>query len=253
MSNALFALCSRLGLSFRFVLQVLVSYPNRRVHLGQIIEQVYRLGNQTLLIILVAGSFIGMVITLQGFINLSKYAASSEIGGLTAYSVYRELGPVLTGILLAGRVGSLLAAEIGLMQIDQQFMCLEMLGINANRLILFPRMVAVIIVMPILNAMFCLSAVMSSHLICTVGLGIEDGVFWNSLTYQTLFLLDFVHGMKKSFIFGIVVAWVALFQGMFTEKDRLGLANATTTTVVSASLFVLGIDYIVTAFSGGIV
>lgn len=251
--NAAYDICDRLGLSFRFILGVFSSYPTRWVHFRQIIEQIYRLGNQTLLIILVAGSFIGMVITLQGYINLAKYGAAMEIGGLTAYSVYRELGPVLTGVLVSGRVGSLLAAEIGMMQIDQQFMCLEMLGINANRLVLFPRLMAVIIAMPILNIMFCLSAVMSSHLICTTGLGIGEGVFWNSLEYQTLFMLDFMHGLKKSFVFGIIVAWIALFQGMYTDKDRLGLANATTTTVVTASLFVLAIDYVITAISGGVV
>lgn len=253
MKEQLLSICERLGLSVRFVGEVLISYPNRKVHFRQIVEQIYRLGNETLLIILVAGSFIGMVITLQGHLNLSKYGASLEIGGLTAYSVYRELGPVLTGVLVSGRVGSLLASEIGMMQINQQFMCLEMLGINANRLILFPRLIAVIISMPILNIMFCLSAIMSSHLVCTVGLSIPEGMFWNSLTYQTLFMLDFMHGLKKSFVFGIVVAWISLFQGMFTEKDRLGLAAATTTTVVSASLFVLAIDYVITAISGGVV
>lgn len=249
--NQLMELCNRLGLSVRFLLQVLRSVPHRRVHVKNLIEQIYRLGNETLLIVLVAGSFIGMVITLQGYINLAKYGASLEIGGLTAYSVYRELGPVMTGLLVAGRAGSLLAAEIGMMQINQQFMCLDMLGIDASRLILFPRFLAIIISVPILNIMFCLSAIMSSYLICTVGLGISDGMFWNSLEYQTLFMLDFMHGLTKSFIFGIVIAWIALFQGMFTEKDRIGLASATTTTVVSASLFVLAIDYVVTAISGG--
>lgn len=230
-----------------------MAVPKRQVHVTQVIEQIYRLGNETLLIILVAGSFIGMVITLQGYVSLSNYGASAEIGGLSAYSIYRELGPVLTGVLVSGRVGSLLVAEIGMMQINQQFMCLEMLGINANRLILFPRFLAVVISVPILNVMFCLSAIMSSYLVCTVGLGLADGVFWNSLEHQTFFMLDFMHGLHKSFVFGIVIAWVALFQGMFTEKDRLGLANATTTTVVSASLVVLAIDYVITAISGGVV
>jgi phospholipid/cholesterol/gamma-HCH transport system permease protein len=248
----MYAFCDRLGLSFRFIMRVLASYPSRRVHVKQILEQIYRLGNETVLIILVAGSFIGMVITLQGFTNLAKYGAESEISGLTAYSIYRELAPVLTGILVAGRVGSLLAAEIGMMQINQQFMCLEMLGINANRLILFPRLLAVIVSMPILNTLFCLSAIMSSNVVCTVGLGLPEGMFWNSLQYQTLFMLDFMHGLKKSFVFGIIVAWIALFQGMYTSKDRLGLAHATTTTVVSASLFVLAIDYVITAISGGV-
>ena len=241
--------CFRLGESFRFILRVLFSFPRRREHFKGVVRQIYALGNQTLLIILVAGGFIGMVITLQGYISLENFGASSEIGGLTAYSIYRELGPVVTALLFAGRVGSLLASEVGLMQINEQFTCLEMMAINANRLVLFPRMLAVVISVPVLNILFCLSAVMSSYLICTESLGVAPGVFWNSLEYNTLFIQDVLHGVSKSFIFGVIIGWVALYQGMYTEKSRIGLAKATTSAVVSSSLYILAIDYIFTALA----
>lgn len=238
-----------LGESFRFLVRILCGFPRRREHFRGVVQQIYALGNQTLLIILVAGGFIGMVITLQGYMSLEQYGASSEIGGLTAYSIYRELGPVVTGLLFAGRVGSLLASEVGLMQINQQFTCLEMMAINANRLVLFPRMIAVIISVPVLNILFCLSSVMSSFLICTKALGVSSGVYWNSLEYSTLFMGDVLHGVTKSFIFGSIIGWVALYQGMFTEKTRIGLAKATTTAVVSSSLYILAIDYVFTALA----
>lgn len=249
MASAIMSMCSRMGESFRFILRVMVAFPRRREHFKGLVTQLYVLGNQTMLIIVVAGAFIGMVITLQGYMSLENYGASSEIGGLTAYSMYRELGPVVTGLLFAGRVGSLLASEIGLMQINQQFTCLEMLAINANRLVLFPRFMAVLISVPALNALFCLSAVLSSYVICTTSLGVPNGVFWNSLEYSTGFLKDFMHGVTKSFIFGGLIGWVALYQGMYTEKSRLGLAKATTTAVVSSSLYILAIDYVFTALA----
>ncbi|MEC7030862.1 MAG: MlaE family lipid ABC transporter permease subunit [Pseudomonadota bacterium] len=249
MFNGLIQTCFRLGQAFWFLLRIITAVPKRKEHVRGVIQQIYTLGNQTLLIILVAGAFIGMVITLQGYMSLEQYGASSEIGGLTAYSIYRELGPVVTGLLFSGRVGSLLAAEIGLMQINQQFTCLEMMAINSNRLILFPRFIAVFISVPALNILFCLSAVMSSYLICTASLGISDGIFWNSLEYSTLFVKDVIHGVNKSCIFGAIIAWVSLYQGMYTEKSRLGLAKATTAAVVSSSLYILAIDYVFTALA----
>lgn len=240
---------SHTGEALRFFLSMLMAFPKRKEHWRAVIDQLYGLGNKTMLIILVAGSFIGMVITLQGYISLEQYGAASEIGGLTAYSIYRELGPVVTGLLFAGRVGSLLASEIGLMQINQQFTCLQMMAIDANRLVLFPRLMAVIVAVPVLNILFCLSAVLSSYIVCTKSLGVPPGIFWNSIEYSTLFVRDVMHGVIKSFIFGSVIGWVAMYQGMFTEKSRLGLAKATTSAVVSSSLYILAIDYVFTALA----
>ena len=245
----LYNFCFRGGQSLLFIIKTILGVPRRKVHIKAIIRQIYTTGNETLLITIVAGGFIGMVITLQGYMSLENYGASLEIGGLTVYSIYRELGPVVTGLLFAGRVGSLLASEIGLMQINQQFTCLQMMAVNSERLVLFPRLLAVLVSVPILNTLFCLSAVMSSYLICTAALGVPEGVFWNSLEYSTLFIGDFMHGLTKSFIFGFVIAWVALYQGMYTEKSRIGLAKATTTAVVSSSLYILAIDYVFTALA----
>lgn len=239
--------CYRAGRSFRFIANVIKAVPVRVEHFRALVSQLYSLGNMTLMIIVVAGAFIGMVITLQGYISLEKYGAASEIGGLTAYSLYRELGPVVTGLMFAGRVGSLLASEIALMQINQQFTCLQMMAVNAYRLVLFPRLFAVFLSVPMLNIVFCLSGVMSSYLVCTASLGVSDGVFWNSVEYNTLFVGDMIHGVIKSFIFGFVIAGVSLSQGMFAEKSRIGMAKATTTAVVMSSLYILAIDYVVTS------
>lgn len=232
-----------------FFLSVVASVPCRREHFKSVSTQIYALGNKTMVIIVVAGAFIGMVITLQGHISLEKFGAASEVGGLTAYSIYREMGPVVTGLMFAGRVGSLLASEMAMMRVNEQFKCLEMLAVNSNRLILFPRFIAVVISVPALNIIFCLSAVLSSYVVCTAALGSTAGMFWNSLQYNCLFMLDMMHGVIKSIIFGVVIAWVSLYQGMFSEKSRLGMASATTSAVVLSSLYILGIDYIVTALS----
>ncbi len=249
MFDSIRKLCEHVGQSVIFIVKVATSFPCRREHAQGVVSQVYALGNRTLMIILVAGSFIGMVITLQGYISLEKFGAASEIGGLTAYSIYREMGPVVTGLLFAGRVGSLLASEIAMMQINQQFTCLQMMAVNSYRLILFPRFLAVVLSVPALNIVFCLSAVMSSYVVCTSSLGVTPGTFWNSVEYNTLFTADMMHGFVKSVIFGLVIAWVSLYQGMYSEKSRLGMASATTSAVVVSSLYILAIDYIVTALS----
>lgn len=248
---SLFRTCQYLGESVFFLLRTIAAFPRRREHVREVIKHMYLYGNRTMLIILVAGSFIGMVISLQGYTSLARFGGESEIGGLTIYSIYRELGPVVTSLLFIGRVGSLLASEMSIMTINQQFVCLKMLAVNAQRLIIFPRFLAVLIAVPLLNIIFCISAVASSYLVCVHALGVMPGMFWNSLEYHTLFKADMVHGLAKSLCFAFMIGWVALYQGLEAKATREGMANATTSTVVTASLLVLGIDYVVTALIGG--
>lgn len=244
---------SYIGQSVFFLFEILSAFPRRRVHIRELIKHIYLYGNRTVPIIVIAGSFIGMVITLQGYNSLVRFGAESEIGGLSAYSIYREMGPVVTALLFIGRVGSLLASEMSIMTINQQFTCLKMLAVNANRLIIFPRFLAVIVAVPLLNIIFCISGVMSSYVVCDFALGVMPGMFWNSLEYHSLFTVDVLHGVFKSLAFSVIIGWVALYQGLRANASREGMANATTSTVVVASILVLGLDYLITALVGGAV
>lgn len=239
-----------MGEAVAMLFSVLYAFPRRREHFKTIVQHIYFYGNKTMMIVIVAGAFIGMVISLQGYTSLVRFGAESEIGGLTAYSIYRELGPVVTSLLFIGRVGSLLASEMSMMNINQQFTCLKMLAINAYQLVLFPRFLAIVISVPLLTIVFCLSAVLSSLMVCKFALAVSTGIFWNSLEYYTLFTVDVMHGFWKSLAFGFVIAWVAIYQGMSAVPNRSGMAKATTSTVVSASLLILGIDYVITALFG---
>ncbi len=233
-----------------FFFEVLFAFPRRKEHCREIVKHVYLYGNRTVPIIVVAGAFIGMVITLQGYNSLVRFGAESEIGGLSAYSMYREMGPVVTALLFIGRVGSLLASEMSIMTINQQFVCMKMLAINANRMVVFPRFLAIVISVPLLSIIFCISGVMSSYIVCDFALGVMPGMFWNSLEYHSLFMLDVMHGVIKSVFFSVIIALVALYQGLRAEATREGMANATTSTVVVSSLLILGLDYLITALLG---
>ncbi|MDC3180532.1 ABC transporter permease [Gammaproteobacteria bacterium] len=249
--SSFYARMSYVGNAVFFLLRVLWGFPRRKEHVRELIKHLYLYGNRTVPIIVVAGAFIGMVITLQGYNSLVRFGAESEIGGLSAYSMYREMGPVVTALLFIGRVGSLLASEMSIMTINQQFVCMKMLAINANRMVVFPRFLAVVISVPLLSIIFCMSGVMSSYIVCDFALGVMPGMFWNSLEYHSLFINDVMHGVIKSFSFSVLIAWVALYQGLHSEATREGMASATTSTVVVSSLLILGLDYLITALLGG--
>ena len=217
----------------------------RRFYL--LIEQVYAVGVLTLVIILVSGGFVGLVLGLQGYNTLVKFGAADSLGLLVALSLVRELGPVVTALLFAGRAGSALTAEIGLMKATDQLAGMEMMAVNPVTRVIAPRFFAGIVSMPLLAALFSMVGILSGHMIGVGLLGVDVGAFWSQMQNGVDFYDDIVNGVVKSVVFGIVVTGIAVFEGYDAVPTSEGVSRATNRTVVYSSLAVLGLDFIMTA------
>lgn len=231
--------------------RVLFYPPNLRKGFPLVIQQIYTEGVLSLLIIVVSSLFIGMVLALQGYHTLSKFGASQELGPLVALSVLRELGPVVTAILFAGRAGSAVTAEIGLMKATEQLSSMEMMAVDPIRRVISPRFWGGFFSMPLLTIIFNMTAIYGAYLVGVKWLGLDGGVFWSNMQSSVEFHADVVNGILKSIVFGIAVTWIAVFQGFFAVPTSAGISSATTRSVVYASLAVLGIDFILTAMMIG--
>jgi phospholipid/cholesterol/gamma-HCH transport system permease protein len=243
--------CERVGVAGIFLLRTIFRRPRITRLFPLVVEQIYAVGCLSLLIIVVSALFIGMVLALQGYNILQKFSAVSELGQLVALSVSRELGPVITGLLFAGRAGSALTAEIGLMQATEQISSLEMMAVNPLWRIIAPRFWAGLISMPVLTTIFVLMAIFGGYLVGVQWLGVDPGQFWSSMHGSVDFRVDIVNGIIKSLFFGIVITWIAIYQGYYTKPNPIGISRATTKTVVYGSVAVLGLDFILTAFMLG--
>ncbi|MDT3718540.1 lipid asymmetry maintenance ABC transporter permease subunit MlaE [Pseudomonas oryzihabitans] len=213
-------------------------------------KQLYSVGVLSLPIIVVSGFFIGMVIALQGYNILVKYGSEQAVGQMVALTLLRELGPVVTALLFAGRAGSALTAEIGNMKSTEQLSSLEMIGVDPLKYIVAPRFWAGFISMPLLAAMFSVVGIWGAAMVAIDWLGVYDGSFWATMQ-NSVMLSDVLNGVIKSLVFAFVVTWVAVFQGYDCEPTSEGIGRATTRTVVYASLAVLGLDFILTALMFG--
>jgi phospholipid/cholesterol/gamma-HCH transport system permease protein len=231
--------------------RVLFYFPNARKGFPLVLQQVYAEGVLSLSIIVVSSLFIGMVLALQGYHTLSKFGASQELGPLVALSVVRELGPVVTAILFAGRAGSAVTAEIGLMKATEQLSSMEMMAVDPLRRVISPRFWGGFISMPLLTIIFNAMAIYGAYLVGVRWLGVDAGVFWSNMQSSVEFHADIINGILKSVVFGIAVTWIAVFQGYFAIPTSAGIASATTRTVVYASLAVLGLDFVLTAMMIG--
>lgn len=227
--------------------RVIFAVPNVKKNYPLLIQQIYSEGFLSLLIIVVSSLFIGMVLALQGYHTLAKFGASQELGPLVALSVARELGPVVTAILFAGRAGSALTAEIGLMKATEQISSMEMMAIDPLRKIISPRFWAGFISLPLLTVIFNVTAIYGAFLIGVKWLGLDAGVFWSNMQSSVEFHADIINGIIKSMVFGIAVTWIALSQGYHCRPTSAGIASATTRSVVFSSLAVLGLDFVLTA------
>jgi len=236
-----------IGRASLFLAQCLMSIPYVLTRPGLLIAQLYSVGVLTLLIILVAGLFVGMVLALQAYIVLVDFGAEDSISLMVSLSILRELGPVFTGLLFAGRAGSALTAEIGLMKSTEQLSGMEMMAVNPMKYIIAPRFLAGIISVPLLTAIFMAVAILGGYFVATEMLGIYEGVFWSQMQTKVDFYVDLMNGMIKSLVFGVVIVWIAVFEGYDCIPTSEGLSRATTRTVVHGSLAVLGLDFIMTA------
>ncbi len=214
---------------------------------GLVREQVHFLGGYSLAIIAVSGLFVGFVLGLQGYYTLQRYGASEALGLLVALSLVRELGPVVTALLFAGRAGTSLTAEIGLMKAGEQLAAMEMMAVDPVRRILAPRFWAGVIAMPLLAAVFSAIGIIGGWLVGVVMIGVDPGAFWSQMQGGVDVWRDVGNGVIKSLVFGITVTFIALLQGYAAHPTPEGVSRATTRTVVVASLSVLGLDFILTA------
>lgn len=238
--------CQGLGRSGIFLLRTLWRIPNPR-KAPLLAAQIYSVGILSLVIIVVSALFIGMVVGLQGYHTLDKFGAAQQLGELVALSVVRELGPVVTALLFAGRAGSALTAEIGLMKTTEQLASMEMMGVDPLGRVIAPRLWGSFIAMPILATIFNVIAIWGGYLIGVQWLGLDGGAFWSTMQSSVDFHADIVSGLIKSIVFGFVVAWIAVFQGYDTVPTAEGIGRATTRSVVFSSLAVLGLDFVLTA------
>lgn len=236
-----------MGYAARLFLRLLrLAGPTFR-RFGLVRDQVHFLGNYSLAIILVSGLFVGFVLGLQGYYILVDYGSTEALGQMVALSLVRELGPVVAALLFAGRAGTSLTAEIGLMKAGEQLSAMEMMAVDPIRRILAPRFWGGVIAMPLLAAVFSAVGVMGGWLVGVVMIGVDSGAFWSQMQGGVDVWKDVGNGVVKSIVFGFTVSFVALLQGYEAQATPEGVSSATTRTVVMASLAVLGLDFILTA------
>lgn len=213
---------------------------------GLVRDQIHFLGNYSLAIITVSGLFVGFVLGLQGYYTLQRYGSSEALGLLVALSLVRELGPVMTALLYAGRAGASLTAEIGLMRSGEQLLAMEMMAVDPVRRVLAPRFVAGVITMPLLAAVFSAVGVLGGYVVGVLLIGVDPGSFWSQMQGGVDVWRDVGNGIIKSFVFGVAVTFIALLQGYEAQPTPEGVSKATTRSVVVASLSVLALDFILT-------
>lgn len=243
---------STLGRATLFWWQAIIGLPDWRNGPGLLIRQLYFVGVYSLTIIVVSGLFIGMVLALQGYTVLVRFGAGEALGQLVSLSLLRELGPVVAALLFAGRAGSALTAEIGLMKTTEQLASLEMIGVDPLKRIIRPRLWAGMIAMPILALIFNMVAIGGAVAVGVFWLQVDSGSFWSNMQHAVEFREDVINGIIKSAVFGAVVTWIAVFQGYDVIPTSEGISAATTRTVVYSSLAVLAMDFLLTATMFGV-
>jgi phospholipid/cholesterol/gamma-HCH transport system permease protein len=238
---------AELGHGARLFLRLVSLFGASMRRFGLVRDQVHFLGNYSLAIIAVSGLFVGFVLSLQGYYTLQRYGSSEALGLLVALSLVRELGPVVTALLFAGRAGTSLTAEIGLMKAGEQLSAMEMMAVDPVRRVLAPRFWGGVIAMPLLAAVFSAVGIIGGWVVGVVLIGVDPGAFWGQMQGGVDVWRDVGNGVVKSFVFGVTVTFVALLEGFEAQPTPEGVSRATTRTVVVASLSVLGLDFILTA------
>jgi len=238
---------TRLGLAARFLVAILVQsgMTFRRVPL--LVRDLFFTGFLSLVIIAVSGTFVGLVLGLQGYDTLQRFGSETALGGVVALSLLRELGPVVAALLFASRAGSAMAAEIGLMKATEQLESMDVMAINPIARVIAPKFWAGVIAMPLLAALFSAVGILGGWFIGVVVIGVDHGTFWSQMQNAVDFETDVLNGVIKSAVFGVIVTWIALFQGWGCLPTAEGVSRAITKTVVFAALAVLAADFILTA------
>lgn len=238
----------RLGFATRFFFMLLVQSGAsfRRIQLT--IREIFVSGVLSLLIITVSGLFVGLVLGLQGYETLQRYGSTEALGILVSLSLTRELGPVVAALLFASRAGSSVTAEIGLMKTTEQLKAMDMMAVDPIARVVAPRFWGGVISMPLLAALFSAMGVLGGWLIGVVFIGVDDGAFWSQMQSSVDFRYDIVNGVIKSFVFGVAVSLIAVFEGYDSVPTAEGVSRAITRTVVTSALAILALDFVLTSF-----
>jgi phospholipid/cholesterol/gamma-HCH transport system permease protein len=237
----------RFGRAALFFFDLLAHLPPALMRFGLVVHQVHALGNRSLVIILASGLAVGFVLALQMYYALVTYGATESLGLIVNLSLVRELGPVVAALLFAGRAGTSLTAEIGLMKSGEQLAAMEMMAVDPRTRVFAPRFLGGIIAMPLLAILFSAIGILGAWVVGVILIGLDGGNFWSLMQSRVDVLRDVGNGVVKSFVFGVVCSAVALYQGWQAEATPEGVAYATTRTVVVSSLGVLGMDFVLTA------
>ncbi|MEJ2791959.1 lipid asymmetry maintenance ABC transporter permease subunit MlaE [Iodobacter sp. LRB] len=238
----------KLGFACRFMLAILRHSPTSLLRFQLTMREIWFAGVLSVLIISVSGLFVGMVLALQGFDTLQRFGATESLGILVALSLVRELGPVVGALLFASRAGSAITAEIGLMKATEQLAAMEMMAVNPIARVVAPRFWGGVISMPLLAAMFSAMGIFGGYLIGVKLLGLDEGAFWSQMQSAVDFRQDVINGVIKSVVFGIAISLIAVFEGYDAPPTAEGVSGATTRTVVTSSLVILALDFVLTAF-----
>ncbi|MFK5913258.1 MAG: lipid asymmetry maintenance ABC transporter permease subunit MlaE [Woeseiaceae bacterium] len=237
----------RLGRAHILLGHIILGLPGMLFRIPLVIQQLFSVGYLSFLIILVSGFFVGMVLGLQGYNILVGFGAEETLGVMVSLSLVRELGPVVAGLLFAGRAGSALTAEIGLMKATEQLSAMEMMAIDPIQRVLTPRFLAGFLSMPLLAAIFSAVGILGGDFVGVGLLGVDEGAYWSQMQASVDLYDDILNGVIKSIVFGGVVTWIAVFEGYDAIPTSEGVSRATTRTVVHSSLAILGLDFILTA------
>jgi len=243
----------RLGFASRFLFYLVLHSGTALRRFSLTIREIYFAGVLSLVIILVSGLFVGMVLGLQGYHTLQRYGSSEALGVLVALSLVRELGPVVAGLLFASRAGSAITAEIGLMKATEQIAAMEMMAVDPIARVVAPRFWGGVISMPLLATLFSAMGIYGGYLVGVKLIGVDEGAFWSQMQAAVDVREDVLNGVIKSFVFGFAVSWIAVFEGYDAPPTAEGVSGATTRTVVTSSLAILALDFMLTAlmFTGG--
>lgn len=237
-----------LGEAAGFLLEVLRNSGTCLRRPGLVVREMYFIGVQSLVIILVSGLFVGMVLGLQMYDTLERFGSGDVVGMVVALSLVRELGPVLSALLISSRAGSAVTAEIGLMKTTEQLTAMEMMAIKPVARVVAPRFFAGFLSVPLLTSIFNVAGVFGGYLVAVHMLGVDEGSFWSQMQASVDFREDVVNGIIKSICFGVAIIYIAVYQGYSSVPTAEGVSRATTQTVVRSALVVLGMDFVLTAF-----
>jgi len=235
-----------LGAEVRFLLRLIILVPGALLRFDLIMAQIWNAGALSLVIIMLSGLFVGMVLGLQGFQLLQRFGSEEALGTAAAIGLVKELGPVITALLFAGRAGTALASELGLMRATDQLSAMEMMAVDPIKRVVVPRFLGGVIAMPLLAAIFSVIGIYGAQLIGVQIMGIDSGSFWSQMR-AGVGLSDITEGIAKSAVFGVACSLIAVYEGYYAMATAAGVGRATTRTVVTSAVVILFLDYLLTA------